>query len=465
MSTLFGLLGTMSDSMQAQQAGLNVTGQNVANVNTPGYVRRTAQLETEASLPGNQGSVLVTGTLRSFDQFTFAQVVQQSGLKGAADSRSQALSSAQAVLSPQGGGDIGSALTAFFSSLSTLSASPSDPSARAAVLAQATSLAQTVSTTAAGLTSQQQQLLGQAQGAATSLNADLSQIAQLNTQIAQANAQGDSAPDLRDQQSALLSKVATAVGGQVIYDASGQATVLAAGTTLVEGGNASSLSVTQSSTGTMQILATSSGGSATDITSGVDAGTLGGLREARDTDIASAAAQLDKFAYDLTGAINAVHSSGYGLDGVTGRNLFTAQAQVAGAAARMAVDPSVAGNPSAVAAAASAADVPGGNDVAVALAQLANQTLGTGGTPADRFGNIGAQLGSAAATAASDATTRANTLTQAQNLDSSASGVSLAEENVNLTKFQQAFQASTQVLQVADGLLTNLMSMMSAVGA
>jgi flagellar hook-associated protein 1 FlgK len=52
-------------------------------------------------------------------------------------------------------------------------------------------------------------------------------------------------------------------------------------------------------------------------------------------------------------------------------------------------------------------------------------------------------------------------VTQAENLNSSASGVSLNEEMVNLTRFQQAFQAATRVLQVTDGLLGDFMTAMS----
>jgi flagellar hook-associated protein 1 FlgK len=129
------------------------------------------------------------------------------------------------------------------------------------------------------------------------------------------------------------------------------------------------------------------------------------------------------------------------------------------------VDASVAGNPDAIAASSTAAGLPGGNDAAVSMAQLATQSLGTNGTPASSFAVITAQMGSATAQASADATTRTDTLTQAQNLDSSQSGVSLDEENINLTRFQQAFQASSQVLQVTDSLLTTLMTMMTDVGA
>lgn len=465
MSSLFSVLGTMSDAMMAQQTGLNVTGQNVANVNTPGYTEETAQLQTLPGMPGTQGGVQVAGVTSAFDQFTFAQVVEQSGLKGAADSRNEALGSAQNVLAPTGGGDIGSEMTAFFSAYSALAATPSDPSARAAVLSQATQLAQSISTTASGLQQQQAAMLAQAQGDAKNLNGELAQIAQLNTEIAQASGEGSNAPDLRTQQNALVTQVATMMGGQAVYDSSGSVTILAAGTTLVSGGNAATVSVDSGANGTMQITSSLDGGQPSDITGGVTSGTLGGILEARDTDIASSLSQLDQFAYSLANQVNSVQSAGYGLDGVSGRNLFSAPAQVTGAAVNLSVDPSVANDPDAIAASSTAAGLPGGNDVADAMASLATQPLAGGGTPATQWASITANLGSAAQQASADATTRANTLTQAQNLDSSASGVNLQQEQVNLTMFQQAFQASTEVLQVADGLLSNLMTMMTDVGA
>jgi flagellar hook-associated protein 1 FlgK len=459
VSGLTSLLNVMGQSLMAQQEGLDVTGQNVANVNTPGYVQRTAVLQAEAVMPGTEGGVDVAGVQRAFDQFTYAQVVQQTGLKGAADARSGALSEAQATLAPQGGGGISDQLTAFFASLSALSANPSDPSARSAVLAQASNLAQGISTTANGLAQQQASLLTQAQGVAGELNTELAQIAKLNASIQQAQAAGDQAPDLRDQRDQLVTQVADQIGAQVVADPSGSETILGGGAALVTGSQAVSVGVTVDTSGALKFTATGPNGGATnDITQGVTQGSLGGLREARDTDIAGTMSQLDQFAYNLANSVNAVHESGYGLDGNTGRPLFQVPTQVAGAAANFAVDPGMVGNPQFVAASGTSQDVPGGNDVAIKLAQLASSPLGSAGSPADGFASIAAQLGSAVSGANADATTRADTLTQAQNLNSSASGVSLDQEMTKLTQFQQAFQASTQVLQIANGLMTTLLN-------
>ncbi len=455
MGGLSALLGTIQDGLSAQQAGLDVTGQNITNVSTPGYVDRSAVLEEQAG-----GGVNVTEIQRAFNSFTYSQVLVANGQNSASQALSSSLSEAQAVVAPQGGGAISDSMNAFFSSLQALTASPSDPSVRSTVLANATQLAQSFSTTANGLSQMQSSMLSQAQGDATELNQDLSQIASLNSQIAQAQATGDNAPDLRDQRDTLVTSVANSIGAKVVADPSGSDTLFAAGTVLVSGSNASSVDVGLDASGAMQFTVSNPGGTPNDITSGVTAGTLGGLNAA-NVDLTQTATQLDQLAYNFSNAVNAVQSSGYGLDGVSGRPLFVTPTTVAGAAANMAVDPSVAGQPDNIGAAASAQDVPGGNDVAVELAQLATQPLNGGGTPSAQFATIASQLGNAASAANTDAATRADMVTQAENLNSSASGVSLNEEMVNLTQFQQAFQASTRVLQTVQTLLSDFMTTMS----
>ena len=456
MGSLNALLGTIQDGLAAQQAGLDVTGQNITNVSTPGYVDRSAVLEEQPL-----GGVNVAEIQRSFNSFTYSQVLVAHGQNTSSQTLSSTLGEAQAVVAPQGGAAVSDTMNTFFSSLQTLTANPSDPSTRSAVLASAAQLAQSFSTTANGLSQLQSSIFSQAQSYATALNKSLSQIAALNSQISQAQASGDNAPDLRDQRDTLVTSVADTIGAKVVADPSGSVTLFAAGGVLVGGNKASALEVSLDASGAMKFAVSNPGGVPIDLTSGVTQGKLGGLREARDVDIANTATQLDQLAYNFSNAVNAVQSTGYGLDGVSGRPLFAPPATVAGAAAAMTVDPSVAGQPGNIGAAASAQDVPGGNDVAIQLAQLATQPLNGGGSPSSQFASLASQLGSAKSAADTDAATRADMMTQAENLNSSASGVSLNEEMVNLTRFQQAFQASTQVLQTTDSLLSQFMTAMS----
>jgi len=130
---------------------------------------------------------------------------------------------------------------------------------------------------------------------------------------------------------------------------------------------------------------------------------------------------------------------------------------VKGAAYTFAVDPSVAGQPNKLGAAKNSADLPGGSDAAVAMAQLASAPLPGGGLPpAESFVGLTADVGVKKAAADSELTFRQATMGQADSLLESAGGVSVDEEMMNLTRYQRAFEASMRVVKTADELLSSL---------
>ena len=85
MAGLFSILALARDGILAQTAALDITGQNVSGATTPGFVKRTPVLESIMS-----GGVQVTGTARSFDRFSYAQVVDQEGRLAAANAQRRA---------------------------------------------------------------------------------------------------------------------------------------------------------------------------------------------------------------------------------------------------------------------------------------------------------------------------------------------------------------------------------------
>src|SRR5580692_9870463 len=100
MTSLFGLLNIAQNGLAAQTAGLDATGQNVSNVNTPGYSRVTANLETTTTGDTFAGSVQVSGVVRSFNQLTYGNLLSQQGQSGAADARNSALAQTQGIVAP-----------------------------------------------------------------------------------------------------------------------------------------------------------------------------------------------------------------------------------------------------------------------------------------------------------------------------------------------------------------------------
>jgi len=224
---------------------------------------------------------------------------------------------------------------------------------------------------------------------------------------------------------------------------------------LVEGNGFSALSMDLDANGAMRFFV--NGATKNEITSRIDTGMLGGLREARDVDLAKMRDKVDAYAFDLANAFNAVHSTGYGTDGVTGRDLFVPPATQKGAAASMAIDPALVDHPERIGAAASTNELPGGNGVALQLGNLGTAPAFGGTTLADRFADIATDIGLRKSAARAECELRTDTLSVAEQLEGSANAVSLEEEMVDLAQYQRAFEASTKVLRTVDELLKTLM--------
>ncbi len=458
--TLNGLLNLSSEALQANAFALNVTGQNIANASTPGYVTRTPILETQVDGPITTGGVLATGVSRAYDQYTQAQLYSTTGLSSAADARNGALQQLQGVFNDSAGTGLSAPISALFTSFSSLASNPTDTTTRENVLAAATGFAQAVNSAAGAITQQRQDLLSQAQGVATQVNGYATQIASLNTQIAVAQGEGNDASDLLDQRDQLLIKLSSDVDVHTATDGSGQLLVSVSGTTLVDGGTASSLSVSTDANGNMTLLAQSGTGPAVDVTSQLTGGQLAGIKEARDVDAAAESQSLDQLTYDIGSAINTQQEAGYASDGSAGQALFSLGASAQGAASSVAVNPALVGNPELIAAAGSAATAPGGSDNAVALANLANENIASGGTTtaANAYANIVGDVGLRAQSAQQDSETRDAMTSQVQTMVDSTSGVSLDEQMVALSNYQSAYSAASQLINTADTLWNGLIT-------
>lgn len=451
MSSLNALLGIARDSMVAHAAALDTVGQNVTNANVPGYSRRMAILETRAVGERNPGGVSFLGAQRAGDKYARARLVSEAGLGGAASGRLAGVTGLEASLS-----GLSDRVDSMFSAASALASSPADTTARRAFLARAGEVADDFRNASNALGERRTQILGDAAALAGDMNDKLSKVAALNVQIKQTEASGVPANDMRDQRDQLVRALGDGIGVQAIEEPDGQYTLLAAGTSLVQGGDASSLVVDAAQSGDMRVRVRSSSGSMNDVSSRLESGKLAGMREARDVDVTTLQKELDQAAFDFASSVNAVHTTGYGLDGNTGRALFVPMASAQGAAAQMRLDPAVAGNPAAVAASGSAGGLPGDNTIALALGALSTTVMPGGGTPAARLGGLAAHLGQIQSGAEGAVELRENTLAIAEAVSSQASGVSIEEEMIQLTQFQRGFEASMRVLKVADELLESL---------
>ncbi|MBX5492390.1 MAG: flagellar hook-associated protein FlgK [Chloroflexi bacterium] len=460
-STFFGLDLALR-ALQTQQRGLDTTNHNVANANTKGFSRQSVVMEptTPFMLPAlnrqQQAGQLGTGVIavtieRARDIFLDVQYRIQDGLQHQAQMAQQALEQIEVVLNEPSDHGLSAQLGAFFNAWQELANDPASAGARGSLLQAAAALTAGFNRAAQQLSALQTDLNSQVQARVTEINDLANQIVSLNKQVVQAEAVGQRANDFRDQRDLALDRLAEIVPITVNENADGSLTVLLGGQALVQGNTADPLVTTPTGPNGFWEVRFSSNSAPVSPT----AGELRGLLDARDQTVASYLSGLDSVASSLITAVNGLHTTGYGQDGVSGRAFFTGTG-----AATIALDPSVAGNPQAIAA-ASAPNAPGDNSIALAIAQL-RQSMSP--APEDAFGALMARLGQESKAAQDLATNQGALVQLLDRRRQEVSGVSLDEEAVQMLRYQKAYEAAARLLTAYDQMLDRLINATGIVG-
>ncbi|HET8933468.1 MAG TPA: flagellar hook-associated protein FlgK [Polyangiales bacterium] len=448
------------NALIASSRGSQVAAQNLANATTPGYTRRTVELESIPMALG--GGVRAGNVTRAVDPYLERRGLGARSYSGEAEAKVKTLAVVDTVFA-DGQGSVGDALDAFDSALTDLSVSPQSVPTRQVVLARADDLAKAFT--------RAQDALGQARTDANEritsdvkdVNIKLDRIGELNKQIVAGKNSHEDVGDLEDQRDELIRGVSDALPVQVLNDASGAVAVVLSGSRdLVSvDSQVHHLVTTLDSTSGAVTISRDTAGAMEDITSFFTTGSIGGTISARDGALLDAQNSLDQLAYDISTAYNTQHAAGVDLTGATGRNLFNAPATVTGAAKNFGVSADVAGQPRNIAAAQAATSLPGDNRNALALVGLHDAKLALGGTATAQqsFSFMVAAAGGAARAAQDQSEYAESSVTQIEALRQSYAGVSTDEEMMNIMKFQRSYQAALRVVETADQMLQSLLNM------
>lgn len=463
MGTISSAFNLIAGALDADQAALSVVAGNVANVNTPGYARETPNFEenppVEISGVAYGSGVHEAGATSVRDRVLEQRLVQQEQLASASGSRLTALNTMEALFAPDSGssgatpGDIGSDITSFFGSFSSLEADPTNNSLRQQVLSSGSTLASDISNAAASLTSQEGALDQKATGVVSQVNALTSAIAKLNQQIQSVSANGD-AGTLEDQRQQDLSALSQLIGiNQIATENDGLSVTTTSGQLLVSG----ALSFQMTSGMVSGITHFSVGG--IDVTTQLPTGggQLGGLVAVRDQDIPNALSALDQLAYGISTAVNAQNNAGTDLAGDNGGagDIFNQPAVVAGSALAMSV---VMTDPDHIAAAGAGAAT-GDNSNAVALAALANQAIAGGETPPNFFAQFVSALGSTVSEAQTENTAQNASVTQLQSQRDAVSSVNLNDEAASMQQLERSYQAASEVFGILNSIMASALNL------
>jgi flagellar hook-associated protein 1 FlgK len=166
--------------------------------------------------------------------------------------------------------------------------------------------------------------------------------------------------------------------------------------------------------------------------------------------------QLDTLAFDVASSLNTAHAAGAGLDGVSGRAMFVAPTQVAGAAASLEIDPGLDADADQLATGTPGAGA-GDNRGALALFAISTAAASsTGGTLSGAALGLVSSVGRQTADANASAAREGLVSEHLAGLRDSLAGVDIQEELTNLSKFEHASSAMTRFVSTIDGLLGDL---------
>jgi len=458
MSDLFSSLSLAVRSLLADQGAIEVTSNNVANVNTPGYSRQEAVFNETPPLQFGAlqfGTGVELATISSDrDNILNIRLSQETQQQGKFDSLVNGLQQIQALFNPVAGTGLGASINSFFDSFQQLSTNPTDPTLRQGVLIAAGNLASAFRLIASGLGTQQQSLNESVVQQVGQVNDLTSQIAALNVQLAAAQVGTQSGNALLDQRTQLIQQLSQILDVQTINAGNGNVTLTTSqGVALVVGAQSFNLQTqVNPATGFQDVYAQGS-----DVTTAIQAGSLGATIQLRDQEIPALLTKLDTLASGIASAVNTQNQAGFDLAGNAGGNIFVPPAAGPGAALNLAVAIT---DPSQVA--ASSDGTIGSNGNALALASLANQNIAGGLTPAQFNAGLVAQVGSDTAEAQSQQQSAGLLVQQLQDQQGAISGVSLDEEAANLVRYQTAFDASAHVVSVIDELTQTVLNMAGA---
>ena len=327
MASLFDI---GKSAVQAQRQALNVTGQNIANVNTEGYRKRGADLtEVSGSQSGLTSITSQIGLGVNLGEVRRAYNVFLASSSNSSESRFQSsqtfvesMERLENAILP-GEGDLSSQITEFFRTLSDVEASPGDLAPRAAAIEQGNGLANAFNVTAFVLRDLETQISGTIDQEVNEVNRLVESLGSVNGKLRSSNLGGSPPNALMDERDRLISEISQKARITVNYSPRFDVTIRlgehSTGPVLLDGETAYKIQPVHGDENGVSYKIGSSR-----VVKTLDDGGLKGLSTALSV-IQDTHSQVDALADRLVTELNMAHGNGIDYDGDFGRAMFTAR--------------------------------------------------------------------------------------------------------------------------------------------
>lgn len=484
MITINNLLEIGKTGLLAHKARMAVVAHNVANVDTPGYHRQRVLLQTQPPISSFGSAykyyfgtgVKIADIIRDYNQMTEGTLREQTSNSAMHGQLAQALQDAQAMLAGNDDANLGTILKEFWHAWQDVANNPENTAYRNILLQRTSTLTAQFNNLADRMGQYREEILldtgdtasGAIQSNITEINSLGDRIANLNKKINIISLYGSNPNDLMDSRDTLLGRLTELTNVDVVKEQDGSYTVTIDGQILVSTDNSYHISVTDDGAGpndiTLEIELPGGGSAVVNPTEGTLGGWLGAANE-----FEGLMGKLDTMAAEIVLTVNAIHNTGYDLNGNTNIDFF----DPAGiSAATINLSGTIADHPEAIAAAETRhllhpgpppTYTPNVGDGAIALqiADLCNQRIATLNNTTfsnyftDMLSTLGAQV-EAETDLANDAENVISSLKAALTAES---GVNLDEEMVEMLSAQRAFAACSKIITVTDEMIQTILAM------
>ncbi len=457
------LLNVGVSALLTSQNSLSTVSHNISNVNTEGYSRQRTEQGTQK--PNFQGGyyvgsgVTTTDITRRFDNFLVSQV---RGFTSQESEQNTFLSYSKQVDDLLGDPNIGlnSGMEAFFNTVQSVSNDPTSIPARQVMLSQGELLANRFNTLDQQLRDFDKQIDSQIVVAVDTVNSLSRGIANLNNAIVAATSQSGGKPnDLMDQRDLLITQLAEFTTVTTSNQGDGSINVfVGTGQALVTGSQSVDLKVIPDTSVSPQRNSIGFGVAGIDITSQLTGGSIGGAFQVRSKVLDTARTDLNKLAFDFVDKFNTQHQLGIDLDGNAG-GLFFGDLSSTPASDYAATISVAISDTRKIAASSTTNPAVGNNENALALANLQTKKTTTSvGSFSDSYGVLVANVAARTHQADINKKTQEGLLNQTKLKFDSIVGVNLDEEAANLIKFQQSYQAASQIITVSNTVFNALIN-------
>ena len=472
-----------ASGIEADEAELDTSAQNLSNVSTPGYAQEVVNLAntTPAATTGvGQGVSVQSVTENTSSLFDQLNLVSQ-GQLGFANEAASLQNLAQNAFPEPSTSGLSSQMSQLWTDLSTLATQPSSAAAQQTVVSDANQVSQTLNSTYSQLSDVAQQLSNDFEGQGTTSGGYLSQANQLLNQVATLNGDivagqngGSNVNSLVDQRRQAVDQLGTLLGVRTTTEADGSMTVLSGGIQLVNDTTAVALQATGAASSADLAVETSAGNV---LSAG---GQIGALLTGVNSTIPQYQSQLSSVADSLATNLNTLQANGVSASGIPGAassaaappyagevlpSIFvnnssaTTYTAGAGSAGSISVNPTLLENPSLLAT-ASGTQTAGVASIDPTTAQAMAALGQASGGPDDLYGTLVSLVGSQTSAANNDQTYAQSLSDSTTAQVSSVEGVDTNQETVNLLSAQQAYQA---VAAVINSTTTALQALLEAV--